>query len=42
MNERSQYPDMFDTLDTNDRLYLWLAVACFIVTIGIVAMYELS
>ncbi|MCC2640772.1 MAG: hypothetical protein K0S45_1185 [Nitrospira sp.] len=41
MNQRGQYPDMFDTIEGNDRLYLWLAVVCIIATIGIVAMYEL-
>lgn len=42
MNDRSRYPDIFDTTNPTDRLYLWLAVACFIASVGIVAMYELQ
>ncbi len=41
MKDRSQQSDLFDTNETTERLYNLLAVLCFILTLGVIALFEL-
>lgn len=42
MNDHSQQPDLFDTNETTHRLYDLLAVLCFILAVGVIALFELQ
>lgn len=42
MNDHSQQPDLFDVNETTRRLYDLLAVICFILAVGVIALFELQ
>ncbi len=41
MKDRSQQSDLFDTCETTERLYDLPSALCFMLTLGVIAVFEL-